>query len=67
MHYQLTILLQILAWNGGGSANYTDIVAQGGYKTKTVSNEVDELINKLEVVNEELGAIYSHIKDAIVA
>uniref|UniRef100_A0A093VAQ5 Alkaline protease 2 n=1 Tax=Talaromyces marneffei PM1 TaxID=1077442 RepID=A0A093VAQ5_TALMA len=58
----------ILAWNGGGSANYTEIVAQGGYKIKTVSDQVDELIIKAqEVVNGELGAIYSHIKDAIVA
>jgi cerevisin len=70
-HYSFKILtssLQILAWNGGGSANYTEIVAKGGYKTKALGDEVDELIIKAqEVVNEELGAIYSHIKDAVVA
>lgn len=60
--------IQILAWNGGGSTNYTEIVAKGGYKVKTVNEEVDELITKAqEVVNEELGAIYSHIREAVSA
>ena len=64
----LTPSLQILAWNGGGSTNYTEIVAKGGYKTKALSDDVDELIVKAqEAVNQELGAIYSHIKDAVVA
>ncbi|KAH8701771.1 autophagic serine protease Alp2 [Talaromyces proteolyticus] len=58
----------ILAWNGGGSANFTEIVTKGGYKAKTVGEQVDEMIiNAQELANEELGAIYSHIKDAIVA
>jgi cerevisin len=58
----------ILAWNGAGSNNFTEIIAKGGYKVKTVGEQVDEMIvNAQEVMNEELGAIYSHIKDAVVA
>ncbi|KAL1984033.1 hypothetical protein VTN96DRAFT_9630 [Rasamsonia emersonii] len=58
----------LLAWNGGGSSNYTDIVAKGGYKATSVRNEVEKLIHEAqEVVSEELGAIYSEIMDAVVA
>ncbi|QKX63494.1 uncharacterized protein TRUGW13939_10665 [Talaromyces rugulosus] len=58
----------ILAWNGAGSNNFTEIIAKGGYKVKSVGEQVDEMIvNAQEVMNEELGAIYSHIKDAVVA
>lgn len=32
----------ILAWNGGGSSNYTDIINKGGYTAKNVAEEVDE-------------------------
>jgi len=32
----------LLAWNGGGCSNYTNIIEQGGYKVKTVSNLADD-------------------------
>jgi cerevisin len=68
----------LLAWNGGGSSNYTEILSKGGYKadaTGTVKDRLDELVNKVEevlakeqkVLSHELGAIYSEIKDAVSA
>jgi cerevisin len=30
---------QILAWNGGGSANYTEVIAAGSYKVKNSQRE----------------------------
>jgi cerevisin len=68
----------LLAWNGGGSSNYTEILAKGGYKagaTGTVKDRLDELVGQVEeilakeqkVLSHELGAIYSEIKDAVSA
>lgn len=68
----------LLAWNGGGSSNYTEIVAKGGYKagaTGTIKDRLDELVGQVEevlakeqkVLSHELGAIYSEIKDAVSA
>lgn len=56
----------VLAWNGGGNSNVTDIISKGGYKVLNTYGEVDDLINEAEkVVKEELGAIYSEIMDAV--
>lgn len=52
-------VLQLLAWNGGGSSNFSDIVSKGGYKVDTSEDSFDEAVSGL-------GAIYSEIKDAIV-
>lgn len=66
--------VNLLAWNGGGSSNYSDIVEKGGYSAKGDSHsslldkagDAVERLGKLEkVVEKELGAIYSEIKDAI--
>ncbi|CAI7610572.1 unnamed protein product [Penicillium viridicatum] len=64
----------LLAWNGGGSANYTQIVAEGGYKAGVKAKEptVDERIGSIidnaeKAFHKELGAIYSEIKDAVSA
>ncbi|KAJ5573701.1 Subtilisin-like serine protease [Penicillium hispanicum] len=57
----------LLAWNGGGSANYTEIVAKGGYKA-AVEDRIGDLVDKAEkILSHELGAIYSEVKDAVVA
>ncbi|KAJ5191640.1 Subtilisin-like serine protease [Penicillium cinerascens] len=61
----------LLAWNGGGSSNYTEILAKGGYKAGTtvedVETRISSLVNKAEkIVDQELGAIYSEIKKAVV-
>ncbi|KAJ5317885.1 hypothetical protein PENANT_c004G02552 [Penicillium antarcticum] len=66
----------LLAWNGGGSSNYTQILADGGYKAKAdvedyvhdVEDRVHEIIESAEKsFHRELGAIYSEIKDAVSA
>ncbi|KAJ5689191.1 Subtilisin-like serine protease [Penicillium macrosclerotiorum] len=61
----------LLAWNGGGSSNYSEIVAKGGYKAGAVDGRMNELVNHVEeVLNHEiheLGAIYSEIRDAVSA
>ncbi|PGH19684.1 subtilisin-like serine protease pepC [Polytolypa hystricis UAMH7299] len=64
----------ILAWNGGGSDNYSDIIDKGDYDASSKGNsngKVDDLLHKVEELEKfaakELGAIYSEIKDAIVA
>ncbi|KAE8419274.1 peptidase S8/S53 domain-containing protein [Aspergillus pseudocaelatus] len=60
----------LLAWNGGGTNNYTQIVAKGGYKagSNNIKDRFDGLVNKAEkLLAEELGAIYSEIQDAVVA
>lgn len=60
----------ILAWNGGGSSNYTDIINRGGYdSTMSIMDSMDSVVDKLdeleELVEKGLGPIYSHIKDAV--
>ncbi|KAJ5620756.1 Subtilisin-like serine protease [Penicillium lagena] len=55
----------LLAWNGGGSANYTQILADGGYKAASpIEDRINQLVDKAE---KQLGAIYSEIKDAVAA
>ncbi|EEP78923.1 hypothetical protein UREG_03769 [Uncinocarpus reesii 1704] len=58
----------ILAWNGGGSSNYTDIIKKGGYQAATLNGKAAHLAEKIEkfekYATKELGAIYSEIKDA---
>ncbi|OJJ48395.1 hypothetical protein ASPZODRAFT_130419 [Penicilliopsis zonata CBS 506.65] len=56
-----------LAWNGGGSSNYSDIVSQGGYQVAQMEDRLESIFHKAEkVMHEELGAIYSELKDAFV-
>ncbi|PKY06329.1 cerevisin precursor [Aspergillus campestris IBT 28561] len=58
----------LLAWNGGGSDNYSDIVSKGGHKVSSIQDRFDGLVEKAEkLLTQELGAIYSEIQDAVVA
>ncbi|KAJ5183038.1 Subtilisin-like serine protease [Penicillium capsulatum] len=73
----------LLAWNGGGSSNYTDIVAKGGYKAASQQDRMAEDLSLLldkageainsefektgKVVEKQLGAIYSELRDAVAA
>ncbi|KAJ6070498.1 hypothetical protein N7467_011817 [Penicillium canescens] len=66
----------LLAWNGGGSSNYTQILADGGYKAGVnvedrihdVEDRVHNIIEQAEkTIHREMGAIYSEIKDAVSA
>jgi cerevisin len=63
-----------LAWNGGGSSNYTEILASGGHKAggASVEDSVKERVGSIiegaeKAFHKELGAIYSEIKDAVSA
>ncbi|OAX78088.1 subtilisin-like protease [Emergomyces africanus] len=57
----------ILAWNGGGASNFSDIVAKGGYKPVSLKDQAKDAIDKLEkaTVN-EVHAIYSELKNAFI-
>ncbi|KAK2733346.1 serine protease [Onygenales sp. PD_40] len=56
----------ILAWNGGGSSNFSDIVQNGGYEAMSLKDEAKDIIDRLEqAATDELHAIYSEIKNAI--
>jgi cerevisin len=50
----------ILAWNGGGSSNFTDIVHKGGYKVAANSDVSDNLSEK---VSETVGDFAKKIED----
>jgi cerevisin len=67
-----TNYIQLLAWNGGGNSNYTEIIAQGGYKAGSTVQDFEERVHDLvnhaeEIMHKELGAIYSEIKGAVAA
>ncbi|RMJ25415.1 serine protease [Aspergillus sp. HF37] len=56
----------LLAWNGGGSANYSDIIADGNYKVPSEGIIGGGLLDEAEkLLVDELGPIYSEIKDAL--
>jgi len=42
----------LLAWNGGGKANYSEIVSDGGYKV--ISKTIDLSLPSMEDVKEEV-------------
>jgi cerevisin len=55
----------VLAWNGGGSSNYTDIVNKGGYvpkKTQTTSDIEFEVpdVEEIKIVIEKAGRKLRH-------
>ncbi|KAL2368197.1 cerevisin [Blastomyces gilchristii SLH14081] len=57
----------VLAWNGGGSSNYSAIVAKGGYKVASFQEQAQDTLDRLETAaNHELHAIYSELKSAFV-
>lgn len=79
---QYTDLIKLLAWNGGGSSNYSEIVAKGGYKAASQQDRIAEDLSLLldkagdaisefekteKVVEKQLGAIYSELKNAVTA
>jgi hypothetical protein len=52
-------LSQILAWNGGGKNNFTDIANQGGYTT-VVHGTDDEVKDNANL--ESLGRFFNELK-----
>lgn len=47
--------LQVLAWNGGGKSNYSEIVSDGGYKVG--SKSIDISLPSMEDVEAELETV----------
>lgn len=47
--------MQLLAWNGGGKSNYSEIVADGGYKL--TSKVIDISLPSMEDVEEEVESV----------
>ncbi|KAI9731697.1 MAG: serine protease [Cirrosporium novae-zelandiae] len=59
----------ILAWNGGGSSNYTEIVTAGGYKVAgsieqvpTTSEEIEKIEN---LVEDQIHELFGQLKKVI--
>ena len=58
---------KVLAWNGGGSSNYSDITHQGGYDVlenavyadikDTISSSVEKLEEAIEDVKSEMESL----------
>jgi cerevisin len=38
----------VLAWNGGGASNYSDIIKAGGYQAKQTATLVEELVGEVQ-------------------
>lgn len=51
---------QILAWNGGGSSNYTQIIKEGGYGVKGAVDMVNDIE---DFVTAELKELFSELKE----
>ncbi|CAL3970975.1 hypothetical protein PZA11_007354 [Diplocarpon coronariae] len=55
----------LLAWNGGGSSNYTSIIKAGGYKV-TKSPEIVELPTTIELLEEAIEKDFNVISGEVV-
>lgn len=59
----------ILAWNGGGSGNYSDIVGKGGYTVDLDSTISDSILatveEEIEVVTDESARLLKEVKGRI--
>ncbi|ETN40782.1 subtilisin-like serine protease pepC [Cyphellophora europaea CBS 101466] len=55
----------ILAWNGGGKTNYSEIVSDGGYQVSHFSAE-DYITDKLVAVEDKAADIKSDIKEELL-
>ncbi|KAL6705714.1 proteinase B [Coniothyrium glycines] len=55
----------ILAWNGGGSSNYTEIVEQGGYTVKkSIEDSEEYVLPSISEIEEEIATDFKQAKDA---
>lgn len=56
----------ILAWNGGGSSNYSEIVNSGGYKVATLKDTAEKLASHIEeTVEDELEYVVAQLREAL--
>jgi cerevisin len=61
-------ILQILAWNGGGSSNYTEIVNGGGYKAAkaaTFQDKAKKIVSHVDTIEDELKILLGDLKEAL--
>jgi cerevisin len=56
----------LLAWNGGGSSNYTDIVASGGYKAKPKSSSNSKMPSTISEMEAAIGAEFNVASGKII-
>ncbi len=61
----MTDSVQILAWNGGGSGNYSDIVLQGGYTVRNSEASVAASGVKLSIIEDDLMAVEDMFVDEV--
>ena len=54
----------ILAWNGGGSSNYSDIIKKGGYTIKKTADKESATIPSVSELEEDLEAEFKKAKSA---
>lgn len=56
----------ILAWNGGGSSNYSEIVKEGGYKVATFQDKAEKLATHVEeTMEKEFKYLLGELKQAM--
>ncbi|KAI5295364.1 serine protease [Ascosphaera atra] len=66
----------VVAWNGGGSDNYTEIIGKGGHLAKgpatpgsSMENKLGDMLEQLEEMENkaanQVKAIYSELKNAV--
>ncbi|KAI9865060.1 MAG: serine protease [Pleopsidium flavum] len=53
----------ILAWNGGGSSNYTQIIKEGGYTAHGAADMVDQIE---DFVTAELKELFSELREVAI-
>lgn len=59
LHTYANNRLQVLAWNGGGKSNFSEIVSDGGYKVG--SKSIDISLPSMEEVEAELETVGSKV------
>ena len=56
----------VLAWNGGGKANYTEIIEDGSYEVKSIADKAEDYIHeKAEELKAELKKVAAELEELI--
>ncbi|KAH8660642.1 putative subtilisin-like proteinase Spm1 [Tricladium varicosporioides] len=56
----------VLAWNGGGSSNYSEIIKSGGYTVKKAAKQPSKLPTTIELLEEAISKDFEVISGKIV-
>lgn len=57
--------VNLLAWNGGGKSNYTEIIKDGGYDMKASASSSSSIFDKAAELKSELKSIVSELESLI--